>query len=211
MNDIGITPQFSGVLCHDHWKAYFTYTCYHSLCNAHHLRELTRAYKQDGQLWAKEMRVFLTELNDEVNATGKGALSKKKSKARREYYREILAKGDLECHFVEPKSGTKRKSKQSKARNLLDRLRSYENEVLRFMIDPLVPFTNNLGERELRMIKVQQKISGCFRSMEGAMNFCITRSYISTCIKNGISGFDALEMLFNDELPEFIQEKLDSS
>ena len=89
--------------------------------------------------------------------------------------------------------------------------RDYEDDVLRFMIAPLVPFTNNQGERDIRMTKVQQKISGCFRSIEGAVNFCRVRSYLSTCKKNGVSASDALEMLFNDNLPEFIQEKISSS
>jgi len=210
MNDIGLIPYFSGVLCHDHWKPYYTYECDHSLCNAHHIRELTRAYEQDGQQWAENMRVFLLALNDEVNAMKKGALSKKKARVRRDEYRAILAKGDSECPAAKPKSGKRGKTKQSKARNLLDRLIDFENDTLRFMIDPLVPFTNNLGERDIRMTKVQQKISGCFRSMEGAKNFSIVRSYLSTCKKNGISGYDALEMIFNDRLPSFIQEKVNS-
>jgi transposase len=79
------------------------------------------------------------------------------------------------------------------------------------MIDPLVPFTNNQGERDIRMTKVQQKISGCFRSMEGAVNFCRVRSYLSSCKKNGVSASDALEMLFNGKLPGFIQKLINSS
>ncbi len=210
MNAIGMIPYFSGVLCHDHWKPYYIYECDHSLCNAHHLRELTRAYEQDGQKWAEEMELFLLALNDEVNATKKGALSKNKAQIRREEYRAILEKGNLECPAVKPKPGKKRKPKQTKARNLLDRLIDFEDDVLRFMVDPLVPFTNNLGERDIRMTKVQQKISGCFRSMEGAKNFCIVRSYLSTCKKNEMPAYEALEMVFNNKLPDFIQEKLNS-
>ena len=95
MDDIGIIPLFSGILCHDHWKPYFSYDCEHSLCNAHHLRELTRAHEQDCQEWAKNMHQFLTDLNKEVDATGKGKLSKKKIKERTQQYLDILAAGDI--------------------------------------------------------------------------------------------------------------------
>ncbi|NRB21491.1 IS66 family transposase [Candidatus Dependentiae bacterium] len=205
MDDIGIIPSFTGVLCHDHWKSYYTYDCTHSLCNAHHLRELTRTYEQDKQEWANQMHIFLTALNKEVDDSRKTKLSKKTIKQRREAYRLILDVGEQECPLVKPPPGTKRKPAQSKARNLLTRLRKYEDDVLLFMINPLVPFTNNQGERDIRMTKVQQKISGCFRSMDGAINFCRVRSYLSTCKKNGVAASDALEMLFNKTLPKFIQ------
>lgn len=208
MAAIGIIPSFLGVLCHDHWKPYYTYSCDHSLCNAHHVRELTRAYEQDNQKWAEKMRMHLLEINDEVDATKKGALSKKKALQKRAEYKEILALGDIECPPPEDSPAKKGRTKRSKARNLLERMRDFEDDVLRFMIDPLVPFTNNLGERDIRMMKVQQKISGCFRSMDGAINFCRVRSYLSTCKKNKVSASGALEMLFNGRLPDFIQEKL---
>lgn len=211
MDDIGIIPLFTGILCHDHWKPYFTYDCEHVLCNAHHLRELTRAFEQDGQKWAEKMRLFLTELNKEVDASKNSKLSKTKIKERKEKYRIILTGASKECPAIKPKPGTKRRPAQGKSRNLLERLRDYESEVLRFMVESLVPFTNNQGERDIRMTKVQQKISGCFRSMEGAVNFCKVRSFLSTCKKNGVSASEALEMLFNGKLPNFVQEKLDSS
>jgi transposase len=210
MISIGIIPSFFGVLCHDHWKPYFTFKCDHSLCNAHHLRELKRAYEQDGQEWAEKMRILLLDINDQVNATNKGALSKKKALQRKEEYRKILALGDIECPPPTDNPSKKGRTKRSKARNLLERLRDFEDDVLRFMIDPLVPFTNNLGERDIRMMKVQQKISGCFRSMEGAINFCRVRSYLSTCKKNNVSASEALEILFSGKLPAFIQEKLEN-
>jgi transposase len=96
-----------------------------------------------------------------------------------------------------------------KARNLRERLRNYEEDVLRFMNHIAVPLTNNQGERDLRMTKVQQKISGCFRSMEGAQTFCLIRSYLSTCRKNGAGAGEALECLFRGEWPDFIQAKID--
>jgi transposase len=93
---------------------------------------------------------------------------------------------------------------RSKARNLLERLRDYENDVLRFMDEPEVPFSNNQAENDIRMTKVQQKISGCFRSWDGALIFCRIRSYLSTCRKQGITATDALRLLFEGKSPEFM-------
>jgi len=212
MNDIGIIPKFRGILCHDHWKPYYTYDgCSHSLCNAHHLRELTCAFEQEKQGWAMQMHTFLTDLNKSVDATEKNQLSEEEIQKHKKAYRHIIDTGEKECPLVQPPPGTKRKPAQSKSRNLLIRLRDYEDDVLRFMINSLTPFTNNQGERDIRMTKVQQKISGCFRSMEGAINFCRIRSYLSTCKKNKVSASEALEMLFNNKLPSFIQEIIDSS
>ena len=208
MNAIGIIPAFGGVLCHDHWKPYYKYTCKHALCNAHHLRELTRVYEQDGQPWGQKMHLLLLALNEKVKASEQGFLSKKEAEKQTIIYREILNAGDKECPEPEPPPGKKKQVKRSKARNLLIRLRRYEEDVLRFMHDPIAPFTNNDGEREIRMEKVQQKISGCFRSMEAAEDHYRIRSYLATCKKHGISATDALVMLFNNQLPDFMQEKL---
>lgn len=208
MDAIGIIPLFKGVLCHDHWKPYYHYSCPHALCNAHHLRELTRSFEQDGQAWAKEMRILLLEMKDAVNASKKNALSKKKSNQYREQYREILNLGDKECPPPIKDPNKQGRTKRSKSRNLLERLRNYEDDTLRFMDDPLTPFTNNEGERALRMSKVQQKISGCFRSIKGARDFCIVRSYLMTCQKHNISATKALTMLFNSTLPAFLMEEL---
>lgn len=210
MDDIGILPMFSGILCHDHWKPYFKYSCEHSLCNAHHLRELLYAHEKDKQEWAETMRVFLLKINKEVDETQNDALSDARLKLLRETYRKILRDGDKECPAIAPKAGTKRRPKQSKSRNLLERLRDYEKQVLLFMEDPLVPFTNNLGERDIRMSKVQQKISGCFRSIEGAIIYCRIRSYLSTCKKNGMAPYEALTLLFDHQLPKFMMEKIEN-
>ena len=206
MNDIGILPSFIGMLCHDHWKSYFVYQCKHILCNAHHKRELTRAHEQDNQKWAGKMLEFLLNLNNEVDSTNKNKLSNKKIEERRKTYRRILNVGSKECPEIKAKPGKKKRPAQTKSRNLLERLRDFEAEVLRFMVESLAPFTNNLGERDLRMTKVQQKISGCFVSMQTAKEHYLVKSYISTCKKNNISASDALTMLFDDRLPNFIQE-----
>jgi len=177
MNEIGILPSFLGTLCHDHWKPYFQYPCAHSLCNRHHLRELTRAYEQDCQKWAEKMRVLLLAINEDVEKNG-GVLSKSDSKKWRKKYRSLLLEADIECPPPnEPKQKKRGRTKRTKARNLLERLRDHEDDVLRFMDVIDVPFTNNQGERDIRMTKVQQKISGCFRSMDGAETFCRIRSY----------------------------------
>lgn len=209
MDDIGILPIFSGLLHHDHWKPYFVYQCNHSLCNAHHKRELTCAFEQDGQKWAEKMLHFLLELNKEVNARKNKRLSKGKIEARIKTYREILTAGDKECPEKKAELGKKKRPAQTKSRNLLERLRDYEDETLRFMVESQAAFTNNLGERDIRMTKVQQKISGCFVSMKTAKEHYIIKSYISTCKKNDISASDALTMLFENKLPDFIQEKIE--
>ncbi len=207
MDDIGILPRFSGVLCHDHWKPYYKYECTHSLCNAHHLRELTRSWEQDGQQWAQKMKELLETINRKAIDAG-GALDAKKSQKYRLKYRELLKQADIEC--PEPdrpkKKGKRGRIKKSKSRNLLERLRDFEKDALRFMDNELVPFSNNLGENDIRMTKVQQKISGCFRSMDGAHIFCRIRSYLSTCRKQGVKASQALDLLFNGKMPDFLCE-----
>ena len=210
MYSIGIIPLFKGILCHDHWKPYYHYSCSHALCNAHHLRELTRAFEQDGQAWAEKMQILLLEIKDAVNVSKRNVLSKKKSSQYREQYREILSLGDKECPPPIKDPNKKGRVKRSKSRNLLERLRNYEDDTLRFMEDRLTPFTNNDGERSIRMSKVQQKISGCFRSMMGARDFCTVRSYLATCQKHNISATVALTMLFNCTLPDFLMKEFEA-
>jgi transposase len=198
MDRMGILPGFKGTLVHDHWKPYFRYEdCLHALCNAHHLRELERACEQDGQKWAKGMQKLLIEMKEAMECAG-GAMSKKQADKFRKRYRRLLAKAEKECP-LDLKSRA-----QSKSRNLLVRLQEFETETLRFMEDPNVPFTNNRAENDQRMTKVQQKISGCFRSMEGAKIFCRIRSYLLTCRKNGVKPSEALRILFSGGLPGFI-------
>ncbi|MDR4507174.1 MAG: IS66 family transposase [Candidatus Brocadiaceae bacterium] len=205
MNTIGILPKFRGILCHDHWKPYYTYDCTHALCNAHHLRELTGVWEEDKQQWAKDTRVLLEEINRAVNDAG-GFLETSESEKYRQRYRSIVKNAEAECPPPDEtnRKGKRGRVKRTKARNLLERLIEYENDVLRFMENEIVPFTNNLGENDIRMTKVHQKISGCFRSMEGAKIFCRIRSYLSTCRKQGVSSSQGLEILFRGELPDFV-------
>ena len=204
---MGVLPHFNGVLCHDHWKPYFGFDCQHALCNAHHLRELERAWEQDKQEWARDMRDLLLQINQAVDDS-EGQLETAESLKYRQKYRNLLDKAQIECPPPDEskKTNKRRRTKRSKARNLLERLMNYEMETLRFMDEEQVPFTNNRGENDIRMTKVQQKISGCFRSMEGASIFCRIRSYLSTCKKHGIRATEALRTLFEGRLPDCLYE-----
>jgi transposase len=214
MDSRGIIPEFSGVMCHDHWKPYYNYKqASHSLCNAHHSRELTRAHEQDGQLWAKKMDELLKEINKAVHEAD-GAIDDISASGYRQQYTELLEKAEIECpppKEEEKEAGKRGRQKRSKSRNLLERLINYEDDVLRFMSDPEVPFTNNRGENDIRMTKVQQKISGCFRSWEGAEIFCRVRGYLSTCQKHGVSSSEAMALLFAGKLPDFAIKQPEAS
>jgi len=193
MNEMGVLPHYSGTLCHDHWKPYYRYDCTHALCNAaHHLRELERAWEQDKQQWAKQMQALLCEINTAVHDAG-GLLAAEASSSFKKRYR-VLLEADIECPPPDEskRKGRKGRLKRSKSRNLLERLRNYEDDVLRFMDAASVPFTNNQGENDLRMTKVHLKISGCFRSFDGAICFYCCRNYIPTCRKQGLSSSKAL-------------------
>jgi transposase len=205
MDAMGILPTFRGILCHDHWKPYFKYGAFHALCNAHHLRELESAFEQDKQQWAAKMSDLLKEINKTVLDAG-GVLPAPESKRYRKQYRKLLAEADNECPAPKEaeRQGSRGKLPRSKARNLLERLRAYENDVLRFMNEPEVPFSNNQAENDIRMTKVQQKISGCFRSWDGALIFCRVRSYLSTCRKQGVTATEALTLLFEGKSPAFM-------
>jgi len=200
-----VLPRFEGILVHDHWKPYFNLNCHHALCNAHHLRELTYAHEQEEQAWAKEMIVLLLDMQETVKAQG-GSLPDTQAALYVDQYRALLKRAEIECPPPDSKKipGQRGRTKRSKSRNLLERLINYETDTLKFMIDVDVPFTNNQGENDIRMTKVHQKISGCFRSQEGADIFCRIRSYLSTCRKNHVSSTEALNLLFEGRLPDFM-------
>jgi transposase len=202
IDHIDILPTYTGCAVHDHLKAYLTYKCNHALCNAHHLRELTFAHEQHKQQWAKNMIDLLLEIKTAVDKTRPIAnhLPPDQVNAIEKRYQQIITEGYQENPLPLPNENEPKKRgrpKKTKSRNLLERLDTYRSEVLAFLYDFQVPFDNNLAERDLRMNKVQQKISGTFRNITGARAFCITRSYLSTARKNGIGAMDALKSLFN--------------
>ncbi len=203
MDHIGILPEFKGVAVHDHWAPYFHYeNCHHSLCNAHHLRELIFIHECYKQEWPKEMKELLLEIKEQVEQScpHSDQLDSKQVEEFENRYSEIIEKG-LEVNPPPPqKQATKKKKgkvKQPPPKNLLDRLKGCNQQVLAFMRDFRVPFDNNQGERDVRMVKVKQKVSGTFRTREGADNFCRTRGYISTVRKNGHRVIDAIKDAFN--------------
>lgn len=196
----GILAGFLGTLIHDGWKPYRELLCSHGLCNAHHLRELTYLFEEMHQAWAKRLIDLLLEVGHEVTAAG-APLSRERIAHVRALYDEMLTEGEA-ANPRSPPSGARGRTKQSKATNLLGRLRHHADDVWRFMTDPGVPFSNNLAEQAVRMPKVKQKISGGFRTESGAQTFCVIRSYLATLNKQGANLFDALTLTFQGDAPQ---------
>ena len=189
---INILPQFKGIAVHDFWRSYFKFNnCYHALCNAHHQRELIGICENDEQVWSQDMIDLLLEIKKTVEEmkVAHNQLDPGQIKYFEEKYDRIIIKGldEIPTLLVEAKPGKKGKKKQSKAKNLIDRLDKYRRLALTFMYDFRVSYDNNQGERDLRMAKIQQKISGNFRSKLGADISFRIRGNISTARKNGIS------------------------
>jgi len=196
---LGILPGFRGTSVHDGWAPYRRYPCRHALCNAHHLRELAWVEEQDGQTWAAEMAALLCAIKaavDAARAAGCAGLpARTRATFRRRYARTIAAGLAANPPPPEEAPPLRGRRKQSKAKNLLDRLQRTD-EVLAFMEDFAIPFDNNQAERDVRMVKVQQKVSGTFRSEQGAHAFARIRGYLSTLRKQGYPLLAALESLF---------------
>jgi transposase len=202
-DEIGILPEFAGRAIHDHWKPYFTYTCDHGLCNAHHLRELIFVHEHHGQQWAEHMIDCLLSIKKAVNLARNDTdrLGEEQIHTFETWYQQIIDEGYAENPLPEEPPGNKKKRgrrKKTKPRNLLERLDEYRKETLAFMYDFNVPFDNNQAERDARMMKVQKKISGTFRSEEGATAFCRIRGHVSTARKNGLNALDAIRHAFAD-------------
>ena len=195
---IGILAQFHGRSLHDGLPAYTEFGCRHALCNAHHLRELTALEEQHQQPWAKQMRELLCQIKREVDLAkecGRERLHPWEEHDFTARYQSILEIGYGANPPPEP-TGKKGRPKQGPVRSLLLRLDEHRDEVLAFMCDFTVPFDNNQAERDLRMMKVKQKVSGCFRTQSGAEAFCRIRGYISTLRKQGRQVLHALQQVF---------------
>jgi len=198
MDEIGILPEFQGKAVHDGLRSYFAYDCSHQLCNAHHLRELTFLVEQHQQVWAQEMKTLLVQIKEQVDTArqqGLVALNLLTTAMFENRYSKLIGDGYAENPEAE-RTGKRGRPAQSKGRNLVNRLDQNRAAVLAFMYDFEVPFDNNLAERDLRMIKVRQKISGAFRTSQGADTFAQIRGYISTMRKQGHNPLDVLERVF---------------
>ena len=202
MEENNIIPKYKGKLIHDCWASYLSYEEKdHGLCGSHILRELTFVVETNHYRWASRMKRLLKATYKRVSDCEKKCLDGKEYARLQKCYRKILEQGELEMPAIPDKpTGKRGRIAKSDAHNLLERLRKYETPVLLFANDPLVPFTNNRGERDLRMSKVKQKVSGCFRSEDYAHAYCRITSYLQTMAYKGINPMIAIQMALTGEI-----------
>ncbi len=196
---IGVLPAFSGISIHDGWASYFLYPCVHACCNVHLLRDLLFLAEERGCQWAADLKSLLLDMKEATEqgrSQGKHWLDPLEVADWERQFLHILDQGDLAHPRATAPPGTRGRCKQSPARNLLDRLRKYQQAFLCFLEDLRVDFDNNQAERDVRMVKLQQKISGCFRTVTGAQAFSRIRGYVSTLRKQDIPLLSALRATF---------------
>ena len=197
-----IIPRYGGVIIHDCWQSYLSYNnCLHGLCGSHLLRELTHVIESNGYAWAKNLKRLLLEYCKKVSKLKRKALSEKQYTRLQKRYRNILTRGRKELPEIPvKKKGKPGKIAKSDAHNLWERFEKYEKEVLLFAKLPFVPFTNNRAEQDLRMGKVKQKVSGCFRTEKYAKAYCRVSSYLDTMANKGINPLIAVQMALTGEI-----------
>jgi transposase len=179
IGSLGVLDHFAGIAVHDRWRSYWRFACQHALCHAHLQRDLQAVVEATGQTWAKDLQALFLAMHQATEGwRGTGGIRVDEQAALEARFWDLLAQGDEQCPH---QKGTK----QTPARNLLEALDAHSEEVLAFLHDLRVPFTNNQAERDLRMVKVQQKIAGGWRTEAGATVFCRLRSVIACLRKQG--------------------------
>ena len=195
MIETEILPHFHGILSHDFWSSYSTFDAIHAPCHSHLQRELSRVHEDFSQKWAKDMAELLLDANDKRELAG-GFLSYKQTEYYEAEYSRLVGIAKRANPSNKKRTHEKGRIGQSYPRRLLNRLIKHRDWVLIFLYDSLVPFTNNQAERDIRMLKVQQKVSGYFKTEEGARDYCRIRSYILSMQKQGMNKHEALTQLF---------------
>ncbi len=204
IDDIGIIPRYGGVVVHDCWASYLSYDhCGHALCGSHLLRELQFVVDSNQYPWARNMKRLLKETCAKVSASDAKQVTERECRNLRKRYRNILTRGGKELPPIPARPKGKRgRIAKSDAHNLWERLKKHEQAVLLFAEESTVPFTNNRAERDLRMSKVKQKVSGCFRTERFAQAYCRISSYLQTMRNRGYNPLVAIQIALSGEIYE---------
>jgi transposase len=199
---INIIPRYGGTIIHDCWASYLSYThCGHGLCGSHLLRELTFVVESNAYPWATKLKRLLKQTRAKVAERESKQLTEAEYKSLRKRYHRILNEGAQQLPSLSPrKKGSRGRVAKSTAHNLWERFKKHADAVLLFAKLPHVPFTNNRAERDLRMSKVKQKVSGCFRTREYAEAYCRISSYLQTMANRGYNPLVAIQMALSGEI-----------
>jgi hypothetical protein len=202
MEAFGVIPRYGGVLIHDCWSSYLAYAhCDHGLCGSHLLRELTFVVDAHGYAWAANVKALLQQTCARISRRKRKTLTRREYQNLQKRYRNLLTRGAKELPPIPPRHNGKRgRVAKSDAHNLWERLKDHERAVLLFARNPHVSFTNNRAERDLRMSKVKQKVSGCFRTRQYAEAYCRISSYLQTMANKGYNPLVAIQMALSGQL-----------
>lgn len=188
MDEMGILPAYKGNVMHDYWKSYLDYLCMHSLCNVHHLRDLTFCHEQEKSQWAADMKALLLEMKqitDSSKDLGLQSLDEQQQQQLTAKYNLLVEDGYRQHPLAAKEAGKRGAIKKTKTQNLLERFKNHREDIIRFIRDFRVPFGNNLAEQAVRMMKVKQKISGCFRSKQEQQVLPTSEATLILCEKMG--------------------------